>query len=90
MARDIVIMSVDRSDPQVVRVNTAVDLLHCPLTLPKSALKQLGYYVFRPAPLKPLIYALIERHIARNGGKLLLGGITLSEDDLADLPVSPD
>lgn len=89
MAVDIVILSVDRSDPDVVRVNTSVDLLHCPLTLPKAALKQLGYHVYRPQKLKPIIHAVIERQIARHGGTLPLGGVVLDEDDLEGLPVNP-
>ncbi len=90
MAKDVVIISVDRSDPQNVITNTSVDLIHCRIVMPKAVLKQLDYYVFRPQALKPLIYALIERHIARNGGKMPLGGITLSKDDLEGLPVNPD
>ncbi len=90
MAKDIVIISVDRSDPQNVIANTSVDLIHCRIVMPKAVLKKLDYYVFRPQALKPIIYALIERHVARNGGKMPVGGITLSADDLEGLPMNPD
>lgn len=90
MKPTIVVMSVDRSDPVVVRINTAVDLLHCPIAIPKSLLKSMGYSVFRPKPLTPMIHAVIERHIARHGGKMPLGGITVEEDDREDLPINPE
>ncbi len=87
--RDIVIMSVDRSQPDVVLVNTAVEFLHCPIRFPKETLRGLGYTVFRPQKLKPIIHAVIFRHIARHGGKLPLGGIVLDADDIEGLPPNP-
>ncbi|MHB1954771.1 MAG: hypothetical protein ACYCOU_13580 [Sulfobacillus sp.] len=87
---DIVVISVDRSDPEKVVANTSVDLIHCRITMPKRALKKLDYYVYRPQALKPLIYAIIEREAARHGGSIQVGGISLNEDDLEGLPVNPD
>lgn len=87
--RDIVIMSVDRSKPDEILVNTAVEFLHCPLRLPKSALRELGYTVYRPQKIKPIVHALILRQVERHGGKLPLGGITLAEGDLEGLPKNP-
>jgi hypothetical protein len=86
---DIVVISVDRSDPEKVIANTSVDLIHCRITMPKAVLKKLNYYVFRPQALKPIIYALIERQAARHGGTIPIGGIILSADDLDGLPVNP-
>lgn len=86
---DIVLISVDRSQPDVVIANTSVDLLHCRITMPKSALAKLGYTAFRPKLLRPVIDALIARQIARHEGHLPLGGIVLQDDDLADLPTAP-
>lgn len=86
---DIVIISVDRSDPEMVVVNASVDLLHCPLRLPKATLKSLGYTTFRPQKLKPLIYAVIRRHINRHGGTMPLGGIALDPADIEGLPINP-
>ncbi len=86
MCVDIVVVSVDRSGPDVVIANTSVDLLHCRITMPKAALKALGYSTFRPKVLRPLIDAMIMRQIERNQGKLPLGGIVLDESDLDDLP----
>lgn len=87
--RDIVIMSVDRSQPDVIVVNTAVDFLHCPLRLPKATLRQLGYTVYRPQKLKPLVHALVFREYERLGQKVPLGGITLDPDDVEGLPFNP-
>ncbi|WP_053960188.1 hypothetical protein [Sulfobacillus thermosulfidooxidans] len=83
---DIVVVSVDRSKPDVVIANTSVDLLHCRITMPKTALKALGYSVFRPKVLRPLIDAIIMRQIERHNGTLPLGGIVLDETDLDGLP----
>lgn len=82
-------MSVDRSQPDLVLVNTAVDFLHCPIRLPKETLRSLGYKVYRPQKLKPFINAVVFRHAARNGGKIPLGGITLDPDDVEGLPFNP-
>ena len=65
-ARDIVIMSVDRSQPDIILVNTAVDFLHCPIQLSKSMLRTLGYTVYRPQKIKPLIHAVIFRQAERH------------------------
>ncbi|AEJ40610.1 hypothetical protein TPY_2450 [Sulfobacillus acidophilus TPY] len=86
---DIVIISVDRSDPEVVIVNTSVDLLHCPIRFSKEGLKQLGYTVFRPQKLKPIIYAAIYRQIERNHGRVPLGGFSVEIDDFEGLPYNP-
>ncbi|AUW95017.1 MAG: hypothetical protein C7B44_01370 [Sulfobacillus thermosulfidooxidans] len=86
---DIVVVSVDRSRPDVVIANTSVDLLHCRITMPKAALAKLGYKAYRPKLLRPVIDALIARQIARHNGVLPLGGIVLDENDLEDLPVAP-
>ncbi len=86
---DIVLVSVDRSDPDVIVANTSVDLLHCRVTMPKAALQALGYKAFRPKVLRPVIDALIARQAARHDGILPLGGIVLAEDDLEGLPPSP-
>ncbi|MCL5015654.1 MAG: hypothetical protein M1493_16955 [Firmicutes bacterium] len=83
---DIVLVSVDRSNPDVVIANTSVDLLHCRVTIPKAALKALGYTAFRPKIIRPVIDAVIMRQIARHDGKLPLGGIVLDENDLEGLP----
>lgn len=83
-----VIMSVDRSPEDYVLVNTAVDLLHCPIRFEKAALKQLGYTAFRPAVLKPLVLAAVEREVARQG-KIPLGGFVVRADDVRDLPMNP-
>lgn len=86
---DIVIMNVDRTDAEWIKINASVDLLHCPITASKAGLKKLGYQVYRPVPLKPLVYAVVERQMARNGGKLPLGGILVTEEDLEGLPSNP-
>ncbi len=88
-ARDIVIMSVDRSQPDIILVNTAVDFLHCPIQLSKSMLRTLGYTVYRPQKIKPLIHAVIFRQAERHGGQIPLGGITVQADDLQGLPFNP-
>lgn len=87
---DIVLLSVDRSNPDVVIINTSVDLMHCRITADKAALKRLGYYVYRTQLLKTLARAIVERQIARHGGTLPLGGIRLTEDDIEGLPPNPD
>lgn len=87
--RDIVIMSVDRSEADTILVNTAVEFLHCPIYFPKELLRSLGYTVYRPQKLKPIIYATVYRHVERNGGKLPMGGIRLSPDDIEGLPQNP-
>lgn len=87
--RDIVIISVDRSESDVILVNTSVELLHCPIRLPKDLLRALGYTVYRPQKLKPIIHAVIFRHVERNGGKMPLGGITVAPDDTDGLPFNP-
>ena len=87
--RDIVIISVDRSDSDVILVNTSVDLLHCPIRLPKTLLRSLGYTVYRPAKIKPIVHAVVLRHAERNGGKIPLGGISVEPDDTAGLPFNP-
>lgn len=86
----LVIISVDRSDPEKVIANTSVDSLHCRITMQKTALKKLGYYVYRPQVLKPFIKQLVDRQMARHNGKLPLGGILLTEDDLEALTPNPD
>lgn len=87
--RDIVIVSVDRSNPDIVLVNTAVEFLHCPVKMPKATLRALGYKVYRPVKIKPIVNAVVMRHAARNGGKIPLGGIVLDPDDLEGLPPNP-
>lgn len=87
--RDIVIMSVDRSQPDTILVNTAVDFLHCPIRLPKPMLRSLGYTVYRPQKIKPLVHAVIFRQAERHGGQLPLGGITVQADDVKGLPFNP-
>lgn len=87
--RDIVIMSVDRSSPDVILVNTAVEFLHCPIRFSKAMLRSLGYTVYRPQKIKPIVHAVVFRQAARHGGKLPLGGITVDIDDVEGLPVNP-
>jgi hypothetical protein len=86
---EIVIMSVDRSDPEVVVVNASVELLHCPIRFSKDALKKLGYTVYRPQKLKQVIYAAVLREVARRGGQVPLGGFQVGADDLEGLPSNP-
>ncbi len=87
--KDIVIVSVDRSDPDIVLVNTAVEFLHCPVRMPKAALRALGYKAYRPVKLKSIVNAVILRHAERHGGKIPLGGIVLDPDDIEGLPPNP-
>lgn len=87
--KDIVIISVDRSNPDVVLVNTSVDLLHCPIRLSKPMLRSLGYTVYRPQKIKPIVHAVVFRQIERNGGKVPFGGIVVDEGDTEDLPFNP-
>jgi hypothetical protein len=87
--RDIVIISVDRSDPDVILVNTSVDLLHCPVRLPKALLRSLGYTVYRPQKIKPVVHAVILRQAGRHGGKIPLGGINVDVLDVEGLPFNP-
>ena len=87
--RDIVIMSVDRSQPDIVLVNTAVDFLHCPIRLPKVMLRSLGYTVYRPQKIKPIIHAVVMRQAARHGGEIPLGGISVDPEDVEGLPFNP-
>ncbi len=86
MTMDIVLVSVDRSNPDKIIANTSVDLLHCRVVIPKRVLQALGYTAFRPKIIRPVIDAAIKRQIARHGGKLPLGGIVVEENDLEDLP----
>ncbi|NMP21305.1 hypothetical protein [Sulfobacillus harzensis] len=87
--KDIVIISVDRSDPEVVLVNTTVDFLHCPIRFSKALLRSLGYTVYRPQKLKPIVHAAVWRHIARHGEKKLLGGFSVDDGDVEGLPPNP-
>lgn len=87
--RDIVIISVDRSESDIILVNASVDLLHCPIRFPKSLLRELGYTVYRPQKLKPIIHAVVFRHVERHGGQMPLGGIDVAEGDLEGLPPNP-
>ncbi|PSR20968.1 MAG: hypothetical protein C7B45_12735 [Sulfobacillus acidophilus] len=87
--RDIVIISVDRSEPDLILVNTSVDLLHCPVRLPKALLRSLGYTVYRPQKIKPVVYAAILRQAHRHGGKIPLGGFNVDVDDVEGLPFNP-
>jgi hypothetical protein len=83
---DIVLVSVDRSNPDLVIANTSVDLLYCRVVIPKEALQALGYSAFRPKIIRPVIDAVIKRQIARHDGKLPLGGIVVDKNDLEGLP----
>ncbi len=85
--KDIVIISVDRSDPEVVLVNTTVEFLHCPVRFSKQLLRDLGYTVYRPQKIKPIVHAAIRRQVQRNGGKVPLGGFEVS--DAEGLPPNP-
>lgn len=85
----VVILSVDRSPADHVLVNTSVDLLHCPIRFEKTGLKQLGYSVYRPQILKPLILAAVDREYQRRG-KVPLGGFHVTAQDLEGLPLGPD
>lgn len=87
--RDIVIISVDRSDPEVVLVNTSVDLLHCPIRLSKAMLRSLGYSVYRPQKIKPMVHAVVLRHAERHGGTIPFGGIVVDAGDIEGLPFNP-
>lgn len=87
--RDIVIISVDRSDPDIILVNTSVDLLHCPIRLPKALLRSLGYTVYRPQKIKPIVHAVILRQAARHGGVVPFGGISVDVGDIEGLPFNP-
>lgn len=87
--KDIVIISVDRSKPDEVLVNTTVDLLHCPIRFSKELLRSLGYTVYRPQKLKPVVYAAVFREAVRAGGKIPLGGFVVAPDDREGLPVNP-
>lgn len=80
-----VIQSVDRTPERHVIVNTSVDLLHCPIRIEKDALRQLGYTIWRPAALRPLVVAAVERE-ARRRGRVPLGGFEVTTDDLEGLP----
>jgi len=83
-----IVVSVDRSDPEMVVINTTVDLLHCPIRIGKEALRSLGYRHFRPVELRPIAKALVERETARRG-KIPLGGFRVADDDLDGLPPAP-
>ncbi|MDA8205906.1 MAG: hypothetical protein M0Z36_07545 [Thermaerobacter sp.] len=87
--KDIVIISVDRSDPEMVVVNTSVDLVHCPIRMPKAMLRSLGYTVYRPVKLKPIVHAVVFRQAERHGGKIPFGGITVDPEDIQELPFNP-
>lgn len=82
------VVSVDRSDPETVVINTTADLLHCPIRIGKEALRHLGYRHFRPVELRPIASALVEREAARRG-KIPLGGFVVADDDLEGLPEAP-
>jgi hypothetical protein len=87
--KDIVIISVDRSQTDEVVINTAVEFLHCPIRVPKEVLRSLGYTVYRPQKLKTFVHAVVFRQAARHGGKIPLGGIEVTADDLEGLPMNP-
>ena len=82
------VVSVDRSDADIVLINTTVDLLHCPIRIGKGALRKLGYNHFRPVELRPIAEALVEREAVRRG-RIPLGGFTVADDDLEGLPAAP-
>lgn len=87
---DIVVMTIDRTPENYIVVNTSVNLLHCPVKLQRAALEALGY---RPPLRNPVLGALaravVEREARRHGGKVPLGGLELSVDDLTDIPPAP-
>lgn len=87
--KDIVILSVDRSQPDIVRVNTTVEFLHCPIRFSKSLLRELGYTVYRPQKLRPIVQAAIRRQVERQGGQLPLGGFHVDDGDSEGLPTNP-
>ncbi|CAB1127950.1 conserved protein of unknown function [Candidatus Hydrogenisulfobacillus filiaventi] len=89
MRLDIVIQAVDRTPPDTVVVNTSVNLLYCPVRLPKAALAQLGYTQYRPRTLRPLVEAVVRRAVERNGGQVPLGGVDLDPAELEGLPPAP-
>ncbi|MGC8489780.1 MAG: hypothetical protein ACP5QO_16385 [Clostridia bacterium] len=84
----VIVVSVDRSDPDTVLINTTADLLHCPVRIGKEALRRLGYRHFRPVELRPIAAALVEREAARRG-RIPLGGFVVGDDDLDGLPEAP-